>query len=188
MAHQSLELFSVLREADPDRAAERLTLARESTRAALDQTRALSAELKRLQEEELEDGLGAALRALGKTVSDGVAVEVSVKGDDLAVPEPIATQAYLAMREAVRNAIRHSGCSRLGVELDVWDGELLGVVEDDGAGFDPEAVGRVSPSWGVGLRSMRERAEMLGGSLRVDSAPGAGTSVRVRVPLDVRRS
>ncbi|HYQ83458.1 MAG TPA: PAS domain-containing protein, partial [Rubrobacter sp.] len=187
VAHQSLELFSALREIDPERAAERLDLARETTRAALDQTRALSAELKRLQEEELEEGIGAALRALRETMSDGVPVEVSVRGDDSGVPEHVAMQAYLAVREAIRNAVRHSGGSRVGVALDVADGEVVGVVEDDGGGFDPEAVGKASPSWGVGLRSMRERAEMLGGSFRVGSAPGAGTRVEIKVPLDGRR-
>jgi signal transduction histidine kinase len=60
-------------------------------------------------------------------------------------------------------------------------------VEDDGEGFDYEAVGKATPSWGVGLRSMRERAEMLSGSLHVDSRPGAGTRIEVRVPLDWRR-
>jgi signal transduction histidine kinase len=187
VAHKSLELFSALRESASERAAERLALARETTRVALDQTRALSAELKRLQAEELEGGIGAALRALGSMMSDGAAVEISVTGDDSGVPEPVATQAYLAMREAIRNAMRHSGCSRVGVELEVRDGELLGVVEDDGTGFDPEVVGRVSPSWVVGLRSMRERAEMLGGDTRVESALGTGTRVEVRVPLNGRR-
>jgi signal transduction histidine kinase len=60
-------------------------------------------------------------------------------------------------------------------------------VEDDGEGFDVEAVARATPSWGVGLRSMRERAEMLGGTLRVDSEPGEGTRLEIRVPLDGRR-
>ena len=62
--------------------------------------------------------------------------------------------------------------------------ELCGLVEDDGEGFDIEAVGRATPSWGVGLRSIRERAEMLGGTLRVDSEPSKGTRVEIRVPLD----
>ncbi len=77
-------------------------------------------------------------------------------------------------------------CSRIGVTLGVSDGDLYGLVEDDGQGFDPDAVGKVSPSWGVGLRSMRERAEMLGGSMRVDSEPGISVRVEVRVPLDGR--
>jgi len=60
-------------------------------------------------------------------------------------------------------------------------------VEDDGDGFDPEGVGNATPSWGVGLRSMRERAEMLGGTVRIDSEPEAGTRVALRVPLDGQR-
>ena len=91
------------------------------------------------------------------------------------------------MREAIRNAVKHSGCSRIGVALEVRDGHVHGLVEDDGEGFDPEAVEEATPSWGVGLGSMRERLEMLGGSLRVDSEPGEGTKVEMRVPLDWRR-
>ena len=60
-------------------------------------------------------------------------------------------------------------------------------MEDNGRGFDPGAVGRAATSWGVGLRSMRERAEMLGGALSVDSTPGTGTRMELRVPLDGRR-
>ena len=188
VAHQSLELHSALAKAAPDRAAEKLRLARETTRLALDQTRAISAELKRLQEEELEDGLEAAFLALAEGyVPDGVGVEVSSFGDESTIPNHVALQAYLAMREAVRNAVRHSGCSRIGIALDVRDGEIVGRVEDDGAGFDPGAVGRATPSWGVGLRSIRERAEMLGGGARIDSRPEAGTTVEVRVPLNGRQ-
>jgi signal transduction histidine kinase len=72
------------------------------------------------------------------------------------------------------------------VTLDARDGEVVGSVQDDGAGFDPEAVGEATPSWRVGLVSMRERAEMLGGSFRIDSEAGEGARVEVRVPLDGR--
>jgi PAS domain S-box-containing protein len=184
VAHQSLELYVALREASPERAAERLALAREATRVALDQTRALSGELKRLQEEELGEGLEVAFRALAESmVPDGVDVDVSFSGEEAAIPNHVAMQAYLTMREALRNAVRHSGCSRIGIMLEVRDGDVHGLVEDDGEGFDPEEMGRATPSWGVGLRSMRERAEMLGGSLRLDSGPGDGTRVEVRVPV-----
>jgi signal transduction histidine kinase len=88
------------------------------------------------------------------------------------------------MREAIKNSVRHSGCSRIRITLRVSDGEVYGLIEDDGGGFDPGAVGKSTPSRGVGLRSMRERAEILSGSLLVDSRPGAGTRVELRVPLD----
>ena len=120
-------------------------------------------------------------------MSDGAAaVEVAAAGEDSGIPKPVATQAYLAIRGAVRNAIKHSGCSRVGVSLEVTHGELCGVVEDDGEGFDPKGAERTMPSWGVGLRSMRERAEMLGGNARVESTPGSGTRVEIGVPLNGR--
>jgi len=189
VVHQSLELFAALREADPERAAERLDLARQTTRVALDQTRNLSAELKSLQEEELEGGIKAAFWELAQSyLPDGIEMDVSISGEESALPNPVGTQMYLAMREAIRNAVKHAGCSRIGVALAIRDGDVHGLVEDDGEGFDPEAQEEASPSsWGVGLGSMRERAEMLGGSLRVESEPGAGTKVEMRVPLDGRR-
>jgi signal transduction histidine kinase len=188
VAHQSLELHAALAESAPERAAEKLNLARETTRLALDQTRALSAELKRLQEGELGEGLESAFGALAESyVPDGVEVELSFSGDESAIPNPVGLQVYLAMREAVRNAVRHSSCSRIGITLGVRDGEVYGRVEDDGQGYDPGAVDEATPSWGVGLRSMRERTEMLGGSLGVESELGAGTRVELRVPIDGRR-
>jgi signal transduction histidine kinase len=59
-------------------------------------------------------------------------------------------------------------------------------VEDDEKDFDPGAVGKITPSWGVGLQSMKVPAEMLGGSLLVDSRAAAGTRVKLRVPFDGR--
>ena len=188
VVHQSLELFAALREGAPERAAEKLDLARRNTRQALDQTRNLSAELKSLQEEELEGGLEAAFGKLAESyLPDGMEMDVSFSGEESALPNPVGTQVYLAMREAIRNAVKHAGCSRIGVALEVRNGHVHGLVEDDGEGFDPEAVEEATPSWGVGLESMRERLDMLGGSLRVDSEPGAGTKVEMRVPLDGRR-
>jgi PAS domain S-box-containing protein len=188
VVHQSLELFAALREGAPERAAKKLDLARRNTRQALDQTRNLSAELKSLQEEELEGGLEAAFGKLAESyLPDGMEMDVSFSGEESALPNPVGTQMYLAMREAIRNAVKHAGCSRIGVALKVRDGDVHVLVEDDGEGFDPEAVEVATPSSGVGLRSMRERLEMLGGSLRVYSEPGAGSKVEMRVPLDGRR-
>jgi len=189
VAHQLLELYAALRKVDPERAEERLALASESARVALDQTRALSAELKRLQQEELREGIETAFEALiaDSFVPEDIEVDLSFSGDESAIPKSIRMQVYLAMREALRNSVRHSGCSRIGIRLEVRDGDVYGQVEDDGKGFDPEAVGKATPSWGVGLRPMRERAEMFGGTLRVDSRPRAGTRVELRVPLDVQR-
>jgi PAS domain S-box-containing protein len=191
VAHQSLELYTVYAKSDPTRATEKLKLAADAIQTALDQTRDLSAQLARQGSEETREGLGSALRELLDThVPDWVEATLSVTGDESAVPSPIADQAYLVMREAVRNAVEHSGCGRIEVRVDV-DAELWGCVEDDGAGFDPhggegewhEERGDGEPAAGVGLRSMRERTEALGGLLDVSSEPGRGSAVEVRIPL-----
>ena len=90
------------------------------------------------------------------------------------------------MREAVRKGVAHSGCGRVGVSVEVENGEHRGRVEDDGEGFDQDGRSNDEdggPAPGVGLRSMRERTEMLGGRLGISSYPGNGTAVEVRVPL-----
>jgi signal transduction histidine kinase len=86
------------------------------------------------------------------------------------------------MREAIRNALKHSGCEAVEVRLGIQPGELVGTVADDGDGFDRATVPDGQQE-GIGLRSMRERAEMVGGRLNLASRPGDGTTVEIRLPL-----
>jgi signal transduction histidine kinase len=81
------------------------------------------------------------------------------------------------IQEALTNARRHSGASRVSVTLKLEGEDLLAEISDDGQGFGPGSVP------GVGLSSMRERATLIGGELEIESQPGQGTSVRLRVPL-----
>jgi signal transduction histidine kinase len=85
---------------------------------------------------------------------------------------------FLIFKEAVNNAARHSGCSTVAIALNATGSELALDVTDDGVGFD--LAGRTE---GNGLRSMRARAARLGGALDVVSAAGAGTAVRLRMPM-----
>jgi PAS domain S-box-containing protein len=187
VAHQSLQLHAALASSDPERAAEKLERAAEATKAALEQTRDLSAQLARAGTQDTPEGLGSALRDLvNDHAPPGVEATLSVEGDEASVSERVGEQAYLVMREAVRNAVTHSGCGRLHVSLEVQDAELRGRVEDDGAGFDPrgDPNGEEDTSQaGMGLLSMRERTEQLGGRLEIVSKPGRGTTVEVRIPL-----
>ena len=192
VAHQSLQLYAVYAKSDPTRAADKLKCATEAIQTALEQTRDLSTQLARQDTEETHEGLGAALRELLDTyVPEGVQTALSVKGDESSVPRHIADQAYLVMREAVRNAVEHSGCGRVEVSIEAQDTGLWGSVEDDGKGFDPRegpddtrsGQGDSGPDEGVGLKSMRKRAELLGGRLNVDSESGSGTVVEIWVPL-----
>jgi signal transduction histidine kinase len=191
VVHQSLELYEAYAKKEPPLAAAKLQLAKESTRYALEQTRNLSLELVRSHVENTQEGVVAAVRVLLETqVPPGVEATLSASGDESSVPPLMGEQVYLVMREAVRNAVLHSECGRIRVALEVRDGELYGRVEDDGVGFDPDGKlapgrsGEDSSYSGVGLRSMRERAELLGGEVVVSSKPGRGTRVEVRVPLE----
>ena len=86
-------------------------------------------------------------------------------------------QVSRVIQEALTNARRHSQAREISVSLQMVGDELITDISDDGRGFDPE-----TPS-GVGLASMRERAVLIDGELEIESEPGLGTSVRLRVPL-----
>jgi signal transduction histidine kinase len=125
-------------------------------------------------------GLVAALRRLTEQAHDGLAVEletVDLDPVDRFAPE-IETTAYRIVQESLTNVLRHSGATRASIVAGRNQHRLRIVVEDDGRGFDRSAVGTR-----LGLRGMRERAELVGGTLRVDSEPGRGTSVVFEVAL-----
>ena len=92
-----------------------------------------------------------------------------------------ATSAYRIAQEALTNVARHAAATHAEVTLDVEGTEMVLRVEDDGGGFDME---RVPESDGLGIAGMRERAVLAGGRLEIRSAPGEGTTVRFRVPVD----
>jgi signal transduction histidine kinase len=93
------------------------------------------------------------------------------------LPAAVEVVAYLIGQEAVANSVRHAAAGRITVTLTPDDGDLLLEVRDDGRGL-PE-----DPGGGVGLGSMRERAEEIGGSFAAGPAPDGGTSEAVRLPL-----
>ena len=82
-------------------------------------------------------------------------------------------------REAISNAVRHSGGKRVHVSLVALGDHALLEISDDGSGFDPSKAGGA----GHGLSNLRARAEQLDGELEIESEPGRGTWVRVRIPL-----
>jgi PAS domain S-box-containing protein len=100
------------------------------------------------------------------------------------VDDRIATSAYRIAQEALTNVARHSAAARVDVSLWSREGSLLLSVEDNGRGIDPRAL---AESRGLGVAGMRERAELIGGSLAVRSRPGGGTRVELTIPLTAPR-
>ena len=177
VAHQSLQLYEVFRESQPSQAAAKLALAKEMTKAALEATRNLTMELRR---SEAEEGLVPALEDLLKvTFPESVGTGLDARGDESHIPPHVRGQLFAILREAIRNAARHAEASNVRVELDVTPEAAACAVEDDGQGLPVQE----SHDNGVGLRSMRERATLLGGDFRLSSGPGEGTRVEVTVPL-----
>ena len=125
--------------------------------------------------------LEASLREFLRTMApSGLDVRVSVGGDDRWLPAPVVDEAFVVIREALRNTFAHAGARRVGVDVGIAPHELHAVVSDDGTGFDPALV-RL-PGRANGLQAMEERVRALDGSLGIASAPGRGTRVRIWVP------
>jgi PAS domain S-box-containing protein len=179
IVHQSLELCEALKERDPSQARAKMQLARETTREALDLTRNLSREL---YDTEAKDGLSVALSNLLKTaVPPGLECSLSVEGDESLVPPHVREQLFLTLREAVRNAVSHSGAGHLEIGVEVRPERVVGHVEDNGGGFEQASEGH-GP--GRGIHSMRERTELVGGTFGLSSTSGAGTKIEASIPLD----
>jgi signal transduction histidine kinase/ligand-binding sensor domain-containing protein len=100
---------------------------------------------------------------------------------DLKLGPDIRRNVFLIFKEAVNNAVRHSGCARTSIKLRVESGSLVLEVTDDGKGFNPAESGE-----GHGLASMVRRAESFGGTLEIISAQREGTTVRLRAPIRTR--
>ncbi len=107
----------------------------------------------------------------------GLRVNLEIE-DGLPSRPEIETVIFRIYQELMTNVLRHAGAEQVSVELYERDGKRVLAVEDDGAGFDPEAK-----AGGAGLTGMRERAALVNGTIRFDSEPGMGTHVIVEIPL-----
>jgi signal transduction histidine kinase len=102
----------------------------------------------------------------------------------------VETAVYRTAQEALQNVVKHADAQSVRIRLAKHSGRAVLEVSDDGTGFDTEAQQLASapdsglfPPTGLGLAGMRERAELLGGTLDITSAPGRGTTVRLAVPF-----
>jgi len=123
-------------------------------------------------------GLGAALEDLTAPASSaGVTTTVTVDGV-AGVPDHVVALVWRVAQEAIRNAVRHARATRLTVEVQGDERQVRLTVTDDGVGFDPTRPAR---DGSYGLHALRTLVEDGGGKVRVDSAPGSGTTVRMVV-------
>jgi signal transduction histidine kinase len=123
-------------------------------------------------------GLAPALQDICAAYHDRLGVTVDADLDDVTVPAPVEHALLRITQEACVNAVRHGSARRLAVSMTRQDGHVELTVRDTGTGFDPAA-----PHAGSGLAHIRDRVAELGGTVDIDSEPGRGTALTVRVPV-----
>ncbi len=131
-------------------------------------------------------GLSAAIRSYAHNSLDAAGVEVHVEeaGQEKRLPPEVEIALFRIVQEAIANITRHARAESAYISLEFKEKSIAVEIEDDGVGFDhshgftPGAGGK-----GVGLLGMQERAELLGGTLVIDTRPGGGTRVSVEVPV-----
>jgi signal transduction histidine kinase len=177
VAHRQLELFAHYQHSDTVKAAAKAAAAQRATQECMQDLRAVTAGL--YSHEALGSLDTALLNYLETATDEGLQSRVRVDGDEVWAPPHVRDEAFLVLREAAHNALRHGAPSTLVINVDIAPRQLRAFVEDDGRGFDPD-----TPDLrGMGVRSMRERIRLLGGTLAVRSRPGHGTRVHFTIPL-----
>ena len=154
------------------------------TRSTLDNVRQLALELRPPVLDDL--GLGAALRRYvydwGRRYEIGVSFE-SVGLDGMRLDPAIETAVYRITQEALTNVARHAQATRVDVVLERRQRECIAIIEDDGHGFDLETA---HDTRHLGLTGMEERAKLVSGSITIETGCGKGTTIFVRVPLQLQ--
>lgn len=172
-----IEISSALEHADVSHVRDDMRRARDLANRAVSTTRDLSALLRPSILDDL--GLKAALQWQVETVSQrsGIKARLTTDGLEDNLPEALKTSAYRIIQEALQNCEKHSGASVIKVDVTQDLDSLSLCVCDDGIGFDPAVV-----KAGYGLLGISERTSRLGGSFKVESAPGCGVSIEVSIP------
>ena len=170
----------------PDQAEGLLAELEDELAAGITGLRRLMAELRPavLDEQGLEVALHNQVRAFEAT--SGVACAISTGLQSRLDPD-LETVLYRVTQETLNNVGKHAGASRVTVSLAAENGSVRLRINDDGVGFDPITASRLLSEGHFGLAGMRERVEMVGGHLSIDSAPGHGTTVDVEManhPVD----
>jgi signal transduction histidine kinase len=136
------------------------------------------------------EGLPEALAWLRSQMEElhGLSVEIETGEEPLPpLEEDVRVLLFQSVREALFNTVKHAGVERAAVSLSEDAGDVVVRVSDEGKGFDPAEALEPDPetepdSGGFGLRNLRERLDFVGGQVEIDSAPGEGTRVTIRMP------
>ncbi|HYC37292.1 MAG TPA: PAS domain S-box protein [Usitatibacter sp.] len=176
----NLHLHAAQRHASPAAQAD-LEDAAALLQSAVEKVRGLALELRPAI---LESGLTMTLRWLAKQHQHRTGLTTEVVGEVDDVPGEVAIACFRVAQQALTNVVQHARARNVSIELSRTEHAVAMVLRDDGRGFDVQRTLRTAPASGhLGLLGMRERVEILGGAMHIDSAPDEGTCIRVAIPL-----
>ena len=112
-----------------------------------------------------------------------IAIDFTIHTGDQRLPEAVETAVYRIVQESLTNIVRHADAQSVSVLVERRQNDVITVVEDDGIGFDSSILNLGSR---LGLLGIRERTELLGGNLTIETAPNKGTSLFIRIPIGER--
>jgi len=137
--------------------------------------------IKGLRESPLgRDGLARTTDLLARELAEESGIDIDVRVRVVELDPDVQLAVYQVAREALVNAVKHSGATRISVDIEQVPGVVTLSVQDDGLGWRPEGA---ESGTHVGIQLMRERVELRGGSIGIESRPNSGTRVRARFPL-----
>ena len=177
------EIAMRLLDADPVQAREELGNLKTSAMGTFQKVRNFIFELRPMMLDDL--GLVPTIKKYGEAFKEqtGLDLSINVTGTDRRLAPYLEVMVFRAVQELLGNAVRHSQASIIKLQVDLGNELVRVTVDDNGKGFAPEAVKEGSS---LGLKLIRERAEMLGGTFEVDSAAGKGARITFAVPAQSR--
>jgi len=172
---------------DPSLAVDEIEEVQQRAKECLQELRAIMANLRPVSLDIL--GLKDSIIRYAEQYEEeyAITVELDLQGlEDLTPSVELAI--FRILQEQLANVRKHSNADWVKVQTSLENGDLVLTVQDNGVGFDPSEVGRAQEGGKhLGIMAMRERAELLGGELFIDSAPGKGTRITVRIPMISRK-
>ena len=179
-----LDLCRELIFSDPTRCHDLLSDAKTQLKAAIEESRQVIFNLRPLYFESME--LVPALKAYLKSyeTQSHIRTEIAGSGDESALSPKTKIFVFRIVQESLSNVQKHAQADRVAVTLAVVDGRIKVMIEDNGIGFEVEAVSQDPTKWqSFGLKGIVERARLVGGTARIESRKGAGTRVLVDIPI-----
>ncbi|MGZ0051068.1 sensor histidine kinase [Brevibacillus gelatini] len=174
--------LNVVRQGNPSEAVmQHVTELVNMTSRAMEEVKRMALELRPSALDDL--GLLPALRSLMKRLEKTfhLQIELHVQGEKRRYSAPMETALYRIVQEAMTNTAKYAQASQLGIMFENREKEVVVTIVDDGIGFEVEKT--LNFGKGLGLFGMKERAQLLGGTVDIRSAPQEGTTVIVRIPL-----